>query len=94
MSRHPHPTSVRGIRFVTWTPRVRPPAMLVDEFMESYVRWREACAHVTSAYERWRSSEADEHALAFAAYRAALDREDHAADVHAEWAHRVTASAR
>jgi hypothetical protein len=94
VSRHLEPSSEHGTRFASWTPRTRPPSVLVDEFMDSYVRWREACEDVASAYARWRSSETRDHAAAFAAYRASLDREDRAAEIHADWANRVTASAR
>ena len=35
-----------------------------------------------TAYERWAESERSRHDLAFAAYRAALDREEQAATVY------------
>jgi hypothetical protein len=55
---------------------------LVDKFLDSRIRWLEACEDVRSAYERWRTCDAPERDLAFATYHAALDREDHAARVH------------
>jgi uncharacterized protein YqiB (DUF1249 family) len=55
---------------------------LVDEFLESYVSWREACENVRAAYERWGTSKPPERSLAFGWYRAALDREECAAQVH------------
>jgi hypothetical protein len=63
---------------------------LVDEFVESYVRWRDECASVRAAYEHWRGAERHDGALAHAAYREALDREELAAqayqDCHARFA--------
>ena len=62
---------------------------LVDKFIESWVCWREACEAVHSAYARWQQCEAAQRGLAFAGYRAALDREDQAALVHSMCAGRV-----
>jgi hypothetical protein len=50
-----------------------------DEFLETYVCWREECEHVRIAYESWRSAPTPDLRLAFAAYHAALDREHRAA---------------
>jgi hypothetical protein len=62
---------------------------LNDEFVESYASWREESAAVRSAYERWASADARDRALASAAYRAALDREGHAAGAYRECAERI-----
>jgi hypothetical protein len=52
---------------------------VVDELLDSYLSWREECAALELAYERWiRAAEAD-RALAFAVYSAQLDLEEHAA---------------
>jgi hypothetical protein len=51
----------------------------VDDFLESYVRWRERCDEVAGAYARWAASHSAERFLAFAAYRDALDLEEAAA---------------
>jgi hypothetical protein len=51
---------------------------LVDAFIESYVSWREQCAEVQSAYDRWISG-CDDGGLAFSIYNAELDLEEHAA---------------
>jgi hypothetical protein len=64
---------------------------LVDEFLESYLRWREACARVRTAYERWGSSDSSQRALAFEGYTAAVDWEEQAARVHWHWAERIQA---
>jgi hypothetical protein len=55
-----------------------------EEFLKSYVRWREACAEVRVAYARSEMAERPDRRLAFAAFCAALDREEHAARVHAD----------
>jgi hypothetical protein len=57
--------------------QVRPEA--IDRLIELYCDWREECAGVHAAYERFSSAAADNRALAFAAYTAALDREASAA---------------
>jgi hypothetical protein len=54
-------------------------ARLADDFVESYVSWREASEAVRTAYERWRAGQRPDRGLAFSEYRAALDREEHAA---------------
>jgi hypothetical protein len=55
---------------------------LVDEAMECYVDWREECAAVESAYGRWSSASPEGAELPYAAYSAALDREQSAAGVY------------
>ena len=68
-------------------------SVLVDDFMESYVSWREACEDVRRAYRRWLESTPHQRHLGFATYRAALDREEHAAGVHSQTAERLAAVA-
>jgi hypothetical protein len=53
--------------------QVRPDA--IDRLIELYCDWREECAGVQAAYERFSSAAADNRALAFAGYTAALDQE-------------------
>lgn len=67
---------------------------LVDEFLDSWVCWREACEDVRSAYERWGKCNLPQRGLTFASYRAALDREDQAARVHSVWTDRLRAAER
>jgi hypothetical protein len=57
---------------------------LVDVMMDVYVEWREECIALRKAYEHWSSVRVAERELAFAAYRAALDREDRASAVYAD----------
>jgi hypothetical protein len=52
---------------------------LLDEAMERYLDWRAECESVDDAYGNWATTEG---ALSFAAYRAALDREERAATVY------------
>lgn len=63
----------------------------MDEFVESYACWREESAAVRSAYDHWLSVEPRDRPLAFAAYTAALDREERAARDYGECAERVAA---
>jgi hypothetical protein len=57
---------------------------LVDEAIEAYVDWREECAEVWDAYERWARAPKIDAAGAFSAYRAALDREECASHAYAD----------
>jgi hypothetical protein len=64
---------------------------LADGFVDSWVSWREASEDVRAAYRWWSECAGPQRALAFAGYRAALDREQHAASTHSDWAERVRA---
>ena len=66
---------------------------IADQFFDSYLRWREACEDLRTAYNRWHSCEPPQRFLAFDGYRAALEREERAARVHSHMAERLRASA-
>ena len=51
----------------------------VDEMMDDYLSWRDACAAVAASYEDWKRSGRPDKKLAFSGYVAALDREEQAA---------------
>jgi hypothetical protein len=57
---------------------------LIDDLMETYLEWREECIALRQAYERWSSGPVAERELSFAAYGAALDREQRASAVYAD----------
>jgi len=57
-------------------------ARLVDQALERYLDWRLECAALDDAYGVWRDAPAGEAALPFAAYSAALDREQRAAALY------------
>lgn len=61
----------------------------IDELLECYLSWREACHAVWLAYERWIGSDRGELGLAYAAYLAALDGEERAARTYAHHTARV-----
>jgi len=65
---------------------------VVDEFLVAYVSWREEAVAVQSAYDHWQAVRAPDQALGFAAYRAALDREEHAAKAFSTLAERMAAA--
>jgi hypothetical protein len=65
---------------------------LADEFLETYVSWREEAAAVRGAYDQWRGAHQSDRPLAYAAYRAALDREEQAAGALRDAARRVLAA--
>jgi|tagenome__1003787_1003787.scaffolds.fasta_scaffold20986174_7 hypothetical protein len=56
---------------------------LVDAAIDSYIDWREQSMTTTAAYENWTDATSSQRPLAFAAYRAALDQEEHAANYYA-----------
>jgi hypothetical protein len=66
---------------------------LLDRFVDCYLSWREEAAEVRSAYDRWDTAHERDEALAFAAYRAALDREEHAANMLCTSSERLFAAA-
>ena len=55
---------------------------LVDEAMDRYLEWREECLAVDVAYGKWSEAPSGDDAVSFAAYGAALDREESAARVY------------
>jgi hypothetical protein len=55
---------------------------LVDDMTDAYVDWREERAAVWLAYDGWTCAPMADGAVAFAVYRAALDREERAAEVY------------
>jgi hypothetical protein len=64
------------------SPIAEPPSVLIDAVMDGYVAWREQSAVVRDAYGDWRRAAAGESGPAYAAYGAALDREERAADAY------------
>jgi hypothetical protein len=64
----------------------------IDELMDHYVSWREACAAVAASYQTWRTAEREERDLAFTIYSAALDREENAAGAYRVAVLRVAAA--
>jgi hypothetical protein len=61
----------------------------VDELVHCYVSWREECLAVRLAHERWAESTGAEGRLTYAAYVAALDREERAARTYADHVERL-----
>jgi hypothetical protein len=64
--------------------RTQIPRQVIDEVMDVYVEWRDACIALRSAYERWSSVRVAERELPFASYRAALDWEERASAIYAD----------
>jgi hypothetical protein len=62
---------------------------IVDDAVIAYVEWREECMEVWNAYASWASAPPEDVRPAQAAYRAALDREEAAANVYAGLMKRV-----
>jgi hypothetical protein len=57
--------------------------LAVDVLLEDYVSWREQCAAVSMAYQRWSDAGRARRVSAYAEYTAALDREELAAREYA-----------
>ncbi|UGS37182.1 hypothetical protein [Capillimicrobium parvum] len=72
-----------------WTERP-----LIDDAFDAYLEWRDESAEVRHAYERWNCAPAREARREFWAYRAALEREEHAARVYGRLASRLDATTR
>lgn len=64
----------------------------VDELMQDYVTWREACAAVATAYESSKSAERQNRQIAFDVYTEALDGEEQAASAYQRSVARVAAA--
>jgi hypothetical protein len=54
----------------------------VDVMLHRYVCWREECAAVQQAYQRWSDASRAERDPAYGRYLAALTREEHAAALY------------
>jgi hypothetical protein len=68
--------------------------LLIDDAFDAYLDWREESAEVWHAYKRWNGAPAPEARRKFWAYRAALEREEHAARVYGRLVSGLEASAR
>jgi hypothetical protein len=56
---------------------------LVDKLLEAYIDWRESCVRANDAYRFWAAEAGPRRTVAFGVYMAALDAEEHAAEVYA-----------
>jgi hypothetical protein len=66
------------------------PSRVIDDLMDMYAEWREACVALRQAYERWSSVRVAERESAFAEYQAALDWEEQASAIYADRVEVVT----
>ena len=66
---------------------------LADEAFHAYVEWLDESEAVWDAYDRWAGAAHADAALAFGAYRAALEREEHACDVYAALVRQIPSGA-
>ena len=57
---------------------------LRDEIIDLYLAWREEAAAVADAYALWADATADDKAARFAAFTAAIDREEAAVRSYAD----------
>jgi hypothetical protein len=62
---------------------------VLDEMIDCYVDWRQASEQVESAYRRWAIARSPHMSRAFAAYAAALDREEVASIAYAQVIRRI-----
>ena len=61
------------------SPKPAPGRHVVDAAMDRYLAWREESMRVDTAYANWRRAPSGDRTLLYAAYLAALDREERAA---------------
>lgn len=59
---------------------------MTGEYFDTYVAWREQCAELQGAYDRWSADSGD--SAAYEIYRAELELEDLAARTHQQAAER------
>ncbi len=64
----------------------------LDDMVDVYVSWREACGEVSETYANWRCAGRQEQKLAFGAYIAAMDREQDAATLYQHAVERLAAA--
>jgi len=62
----------------------------LDGAIHAYLDWRAESAEVWDAFARWECAENGDASFAFSAYRAALDREEHASRVYAALVAEIT----
>src|SRR4051794_37317070 len=62
---------------------------LLTEAMDAHVEWRNECSAVWVAYSYWEAARVSDAALCYAAYVAALDREERAAELYSSLMRRV-----
>lgn len=63
----------------------------LDDLVDDYVSWREACAVASAAYDNWNCASRDDQRLAFSEYVTALDREEEAAALYQRTVERLAA---
>lgn len=63
--------------------------LLVDGLIDAYVDWRVACDGVHQAYRVWALEMGSADRVTFQMYMAALDAEEHAAEVYASFVMRA-----
>jgi hypothetical protein len=66
------------------------PSDLIDTMMDLYCEWRTECKAVQAAYDRIEDTAPADRAAAFAAYTAALDREESACGAYAAHVRLIT----
>jgi len=62
---------------------------LAERLLDTYLEWRMACRAVNEAYCSWVSATGGRARAEFVRYRAALDKEEFAADAYADVVHRA-----
>jgi hypothetical protein len=62
----------------------------LDDLVDDYVSWREACAVVSAAYDNWKRAAREDQQVAFCEYIAALNCEEEAATLYQQAVERLT----
>ena len=77
-------------RYLAGTPEATCDLELVGELVETYLCWKEMCVDTHGAYERWCDDLTDSRRRRYAAFIAALDREEAAAAEYRRVTERMT----
>jgi hypothetical protein len=64
----------------------------LDDLVDDYVSWREACAVVWETYDNWNRAPGENEKLAFSEYTAALNCEEEAAALYQQSVERLAAT--
>jgi hypothetical protein len=70
---------------------MNPNTQYLDDLVDRYVGWREACTHVSETYDGWRLAAREDRTLAFGEYVAALNGEEEAAAQYQQTVERLAA---
>jgi hypothetical protein len=75
--------------YIARSPETVVESELIDDLVFSYLHWKEMCIKAHLAYDRWCACTTLVRPEAYAAFGAALDREESAADIYRRMVDRI-----